>query len=163
MAHGRALTLLPLRDTWLTTLNFELWPPSTVQVMIPKPPPPQQQQPGSKVSDYVYRFRVLATRHSFKLIYLWAGLMLVGLGLLHHKQKTGGKVQCRSLTHWRGIYRISFSPFHATDTSEDMQPDPEVSRKLVNWIEKLGLDQVKIVLRNITSCFQHLLPLVLWT
>ena len=29
-----------------------------------------------------------------------------------------------------------------TDTAEDMQPDPEVSRKVVGWIEKLGLDQV---------------------
>ena len=31
---------------------------------------------------------------------------------------------------------------HAADSREEMQPDPEVSRKMLNWIEQLGLDKV---------------------
>ena len=54
---------------------------------------PRRQR--DKVSDHVYRFRVLATRHSLNLIYVWAGVMLMGLGLLHHRRKTGSKVQCK--------------------------------------------------------------------
>ena len=33
---------------------------------------------------------------------------------------------------------------HAADNREEMQPDPEVSRKMLHWIEKLGLDKVLI-------------------
>ena len=46
--------------------------------------------------------------------------------------------------------------FIYTDTAEDMQPDPDVSRKVVGWIEKLGLDQVcmrtKVVFAALMLC-----------
>ena len=54
-------------------------------------------------------------------------------------------MQCRSnVTHGVGIPQIMVVSinFFYTDTTEDMQPNPEVSRKMVNWIEKLGLDKV---------------------
>ena len=103
--------------------------------------------PRKKASDYLYRFRVLASRHSFTLIYMWAGVMLAGLGMLHYKQKTGAKVQCKSppdtLVRNSPHFATSAPIRLSTVTSEDMQPNPEVSRKIVNWIEKLGLDQVR--------------------
>ena len=42
----------------------------------------------------------------------------------------------------------------AIDTSEDMQPNEEVSRKIVNWIEKLGLDQVRRIVQKSTFSLQ---------
>ena len=49
---------------------------------------------AAKLSPYFLRFRQLATRNSFRLIYVWAGTMLLGLGLLYYKEKKGERVGC---------------------------------------------------------------------
>lgn len=58
--------------------------------MIPQIPE-QPRRPPSRLAQHIYRFRVFATRHSFTLIYVWAGVMLVGLGLLHYDVNVQGK------------------------------------------------------------------------
>lgn len=66
--------------------------------------------PRQKLSDYVYRFRVVASRHSFTLIYVWAGVFLAGLGMLQYKYMIGGKVQCMLIVY---NTRVRCSPDNA--------------------------------------------------
>ena len=66
--------------------------------------------------------------------------------MLQYKYMTGGKVQCRLCVCYTRVRSLPDDAFRIIllhlDTNEEMQPNPEVSRKIVNWIEKLGLDQV---------------------
>lgn len=58
-------------------------------------PPPMKKQ------DTVLRFRLLASRFSFQLMWVWAGIMLLGLGTIHYKQINGEKVKCEgTLKHF---------------------------------------------------------------
>ena len=114
--------------------------------------------------DKIHRFRVLASRYSLALIYIWSGVMLAGLGLFYYKHKTGAKVHCKliegkyKLTRW--VIGVSPHEFDVIDrmvtvTSEDMQPNEEVSRKMVNWLEKLGLDQVRRIMQHNLFLLKH--------
>lgn len=70
---------------------------------------------------YYLQFRQGATRMSFPLIWVWAGAMLLGLSVISYKQSKG-------------------EPFRYG--RDDMQPNEELSMKMMRWIHKLGLDQV---------------------
>lgn len=41
------------------------------------------------------QFRKGVTKNSFKLLWVWAGVMLVGLGTLHFKTWQGESVGCK--------------------------------------------------------------------
>ena len=46
-------------------------------------------------------------------------------------------------------------------TKEEMQPDEEVTKKILYWVEKLGLDQVRrIIMSTIFFFFFFLLTIV---
>ena len=89
------------------------------------------------------RFRLLASRFSFQLMWVWAGIMLLGLGTMHYKQINGEKIKCEGiLKYFIFLVFDSVVNYLYTDTKEDMMPNPEITAKLLNWMHKLGLDQV---------------------
>lgn len=49
---------------------------------------------SSRLSPYVLRFREAATRSSLKLMWLWAGSMLLGLGVVFYKESQGKRKGC---------------------------------------------------------------------
>ena len=53
------------------------------------------------------------------------------------------------MTHGLGIVHMIFLNIV---TKEEMQPDEEVTKKILYWVEKLGLDQVRRVM-SIIFCF----------
>lgn len=87
------------------------------------------------------RFRLLASRFSFQLMWVWAGIMLLGLGTMHYRQINGEKVKCEGILKYF-IFWYNYDSVVYTDTKEDIMPNPEITAKLLNWIHKLGLDQV---------------------
>ena len=101
-------------------------------------------------SLFVLRFRQLASRASMPLIYVWGGVMLFGLGVIYYKQKKGEMVRCK--THYKsctGHCVFIFSLFCPVDTRDDLQPDEEFSRKMLYWMERLGLDKVRLIMYRI--------------
>ena len=48
------------------------------------------------------------------------------------------------MTHGLGIIYMIF--FKHIVTKEEMQPDEEVTKKILYWVEKLGLDQVRRIM-----------------
>ena len=58
---------------------------------------PNLWPPAMKRQDTVLRFRLLASRFSFQLMWVWAGIMLLGLGTMHYKQINGEKVKCEGI------------------------------------------------------------------
>ena len=57
---------------------------------------PESSHTPSKPAAHIHRFRVLATRYSTALIWVWCGVMILGMGKLHYdiniqKKKLGCK------------------------------------------------------------------------
>lgn len=52
------------------------------------------KQLAKVLAPHYLRFRQQATRFSFRLMYLWAGMMLLGLGTVYYRGSRGEKFKC---------------------------------------------------------------------
>ncbi len=108
--------------------------------------PTEPSRPPSKLSTHVYRYRVFATRYSTAMIWLWCGVMILGMGKLHYdinikKKKLGCKYSISSCAHY--LYHSLWSVF-TTVSKDEIQPDPKMAATIRNTFGKLGLDKVNV-------------------
>ncbi len=128
--------------TWLN-LDLEPRPLSCNQqagvTVMYIPELPKSSHPPSKPAARIHRFRVLATRYSTALIWVWCGVMILGMGKLHYdiniqKKKLGCKFIASSFyVIYIHIYTVS---------KDEIQPNPRVTATIKETFDKLGMDKV---------------------
>ena len=50
-----------------------------------------------EVHHHYLRFRQVVSKASFQLMWVWAGTMLLGMGIMYYKEINGEKVRCEDI------------------------------------------------------------------